>query len=187
MRIEYKTTPMPQYINHIKTVNMKRARTEYICPSCGVHVRKRDFEKHVVDTHKNKADEVFAKFYGLQFPVKCSCGRELHYSPSNRGFPTSCGLCVENDVKGISDFRNSSEATSAIEKMEKDLAEAKRRKKELEQEEALEKLPLDQLPFPSAKYKTFMKRLALTIRVKTLNGEKDKLMELATFIENKLR
>ena len=53
MRIEYKTTPMPQYVNRIKTVSMKRAQTEYVCPSCGVHVRKRDFEKHVLDTHKN--------------------------------------------------------------------------------------------------------------------------------------
>jgi hypothetical protein len=66
------------------------------------------------------------------------------------------------------------------------LLAAKEQEKKLRQEEKLETVPLEELPFPSVKYKTFMARLAMAIRVNAVNGDKDKLFELANFIQSRL-
>jgi hypothetical protein len=61
-------------------------------------------------------------------------------------------------------------------------AEAKRLAKEAE----LERIPLNELPFPTRKDPRFIQRISKEIRVHAINGEKDKLIQLANFIDAQL-
>lgn len=61
-------------------------------------------------------------------------------------------------------------------------AEEARLKKEAE----LDKTPIDQLPFPSIKYASFMRRLSRMIRQYGINGEKKRLIDLSNLIDKKI-
>ena len=185
MKLNYITKPRDQYVTHLKTESMKRTRTLYQCPLCQCNIPKRSFEDHVYTKHKLRADEAFAMFYGVKWPAKCSCGRDLHYNRTHRGFQVSCGYCTQPD-NNTTTYKSANDAHSHVEQLEQMLLAAKEQEKKLRQEEKLETVPLEELPFPSVKYKTFMARLAMARRVNAVNGDKDKLFGLANFIQSRL-
>lgn len=163
MKLNYITTPAEQWINVIKTPSMKKAKTEYECPLCHLPFPKRGFENHVYENHKNRVDEAFALLYGLPYPARCSCGKELHYSPSHKGFQKTCGQCNSGLVEEVK-YKSSDDAHKHVEQLEQMLAQAKFEENKLKKEEELQKIPLEKLLFPSQKYKSFIKRLSNMIR-----------------------
>lgn len=183
--IKYKTTPMPQYVVELKSPGKNYTNTDYVCPLCSTQVRKRFFGDHVKKVHPIRNDEVYARLLGLQYPVTCSCGKELHYSESNRGFPSSCGRCTENEIVGR-EFKDADDAHNEVEKLKSLLAKAQAEEAMLKKEAELDKTPIDQLPFPSIKYASFMRRLSRMIRQYGINGEKERLIELSNLIDKKI-
>lgn len=124
MTIKYKTTPLQQFIVEYQSPNGSNDKlTDYICPLCKTQVRKRYFGEHVNKVHALRKDEVFAKLFGLASPYYCSCGKELHYSDANKGFPTRCGKCTENDVVERT-YKNAEDAHAHVEKLKELLATA---------------------------------------------------------------
>lgn len=186
MRVTYITKALDKWTTVIKTPQMKKARTEYECPLCHGTVKKRDFEEHAFKEHKSRSEEALSLLYGLPYPYRCSCGKDLHYSSLHKGFPTCCGNCSTGTVTEV-DYKNSKEARTHIEQLEQLLKIARDKETQLKKEEELSKIPLDKLLFPSIKYKYFMKRLSSQIRVSVINGEKDKLIEIANLIDNKFK
>lgn len=187
MKLNYITKPNSKFVSILKTESMKRARTIYQCPLCLQTFSKHSFEDHVYSTHRFRVDEAFAAFYGAS--LHCSgCGKDLHYSRQYRGFPTVCSSCSSKSISTSStSYRSSADAHNHVEQLELLLLEAKQREKELKAQEQLESTPLEKLPFPSRKYKAFLTRVALEIRVGAVNGDKQRLLDLATFIDSRTK
>jgi len=74
-----------------------------------------------------------------------------------------------------------------VEQLKQLLANAEAEEKRLKREAEMEKIPLEELPFPSAKYVTLMRRLSKAIRINAVNGDQEKLLELANFLDKKLK
>ena len=183
--IRYKTTPLPQFVVELKSPGKNYTNTDYVCPLCKTQVRKRYFGEHVDKVHALRKDECFAKLFGLQVPVRCSCGKELHYSEAQKGFPTSCGKCSENDVAERT-YKNADDAHSHVEALKELLAKAQAEEIRLKKEAEFDKVPIEELPFPSIKYSQFMRKLSRLIRIHAANGEKDRLFELSNLIDKKI-
>lgn len=185
MKIQYVTEPRDQYVTRVKTGTMKYARTDYTCPLCNVSYSRREFDSHVSGKHGKRYDEAYAMLFGLPYPVRCTCGKELHYSALNKGFPKTCGNCSTGCVS-VPKYSSAEDAHKHAEQLRQMLANAKAEELRLKKEAELSRLPLKDLPFPSRKYVTFLKRLAMDIRCYTVNGETDKLKDLANFITGKI-
>ncbi len=186
MKIKYLTTPLPQYVTRNKTDGMVYARTNITCPLCKCAVPSRKFEEHVSTSHALRADECYAMLYGAKWPARCTCGKDLHYSPKHKGFPTSCGVCdmgLTNEVH----YKNADDAHKHAEQLRAQLANAIAEEKRLAQEAELSRIPLDKLPFPTKKDFRFLKRLSISLRTYTAGLEKDKLFGLADVIDNMLK
>lgn len=185
MKITYITEPKEQYVTRQKTAEMKYTRTTYHCPMCKEPSVKREFEAHVFKKHARRVDEVFAMLYGMPYPVRCSCGKELHYSQAHKGFPTSCGTCDTGCVTQVQ-YKNAEDAHKHYEQLMAMVANAKYEEKRLKLEEELSKVPLSELPFPTKKDPRMLKRISMDMRVYAINGEKQKLLDLANFIDSRL-
>ncbi len=185
MTLQYITEPLEQYVTRTKTNDMVYARTTIQCPSCRQTFSKREYEDHVMKIHGANVDKVFAALFGLQFPVRCTCGKELHYIPAKKGFPKVCGSCSMGSST-TSTYKNADDAHKHVEQLEALLAVAKAAEKKLAQEAELSRVPLMELPFPTRKDPRLLRRISMDLRTYTINGEKDKLLELANFIDNNL-
>lgn len=183
MKINYVTTPLEKYVTCNKPEGAKYSRTSYTCPLCGETVAKHNFEEHVKTKHPANVDKAFALLFGLEYPVRCSCGKMLHYSTVNHGYPTSCGTCTESS-RSTMVYTSAEDALNHIKKMEEDIAYARQEAKRLEKEAELSRTPLKDFPFPTRKDTRFLKRLAIELRTHTVNGDKEKLFELANFISS---
>lgn len=190
MKIKYVTGALEQYTVKHRSAETNYTTTEYICPLCRVQVAKRSFEQHVFKTHGARADEAFARLFGIQSPARCSCGKDLHYSEAHKGFPTICGTCAAKDTVAttgqLPDYKNADDAHNHVKKLEELLAAAKAEEVRLKKEAELSRIPLDQPPFPSMRYNPFMRRLAMAIRTHAVNGEQQKLFDLANLIDSKI-
>ena len=186
MKLNIKTEPLPQYVTHVKTAGMKYTRTNYQCPLCQVPFSKREFEDHVYKVHATRADECFAKLFGVPWPARCTCGRELHYSTTHKGFQTTCGNCTAGTITGVAEYKNADEAKKAEAQLKAMLLHAQAEAKRLAKEAELDRIPLNELPFPSRKDPRMLRRIAKELRVYTINGEKDKLIQLANFLDSQL-
>lgn len=184
MKINYVTAPLLQYVTATSVPGMKYKRTTYTCPLCKAIYNKRDFEAHVFKTHGSRSDEAFAMLFGLPYPYRCSCGKDLHYSSLNKGFPKTCGNCTMGSAD-IPKYKSADDAHKHVEQLQAMLANAKAEEIRLKKESELSRIPLKDLPFPSMKYASFLKRLAMDIRIYAVNGELDKLKDLANFIERR--
>lgn len=188
MKLNYITEPLDQYVTRHKGEGMKHARTTYHCPLCKGPIPKRSFEEHVLTEHAVRAQECFAMFYGVPWPAKCNgCGRDLHYSPSHKGFQRICSNCAMGEVTGSTEYKSPDDARQHIAKLEAILAHAREEAKRLDREAELDRIPLKELPFPSKKDPRFMMRISKLIRCFTVGGEKDKLIDLANTIDAKLK
>ena len=183
--IKYITKPIDRYMTRIKTENMVHAMTNYECPLCHGTFSKRYFEDHVYKVHGTRADECFAMLFGLPNPVRCSCGKELRYSMVKKGYPDRCGSCSTGSLSKA-EYNTPEEARLHVEQLEQMLAEAKLEEKRLKKEAELNSVPLGSLPFPSRKDSRFLKKLSLEIRIKTANGDKDGLFEIANIVDKML-
>jgi len=186
MKLNIKTEPLPQYVTHVKTAGMKYTRTNYQCPLCQIPFSKREFEDHVYKVHSTRADECFAKLFGVPWPARCTCGRELHYSTSHKGFQTTCGNCTAGTITGVAEYKNADEAKKAEAQLKAMLLHAQAEAKRLAKEAELDRIPLNELPFPSRKDPRMLRRIAKELRVYAINGEKDKLIQLANFLDSQL-
>ena len=186
MKVKYITEPKEQYITRTKTKDMIYARTTIHCPLCKAPIPSRQFEKHVRTEHTLRADECFAMLYGLPWPYRCGCGKELCYSSAHKGFPKSCGTCNMGTTSKLN-YKNAEEAHKHVEQLEAMLAEAKSEEKRLSKEAELSRVPLAELPFPTKKDFRFLKRLSMGIRVNAVNCDKEKLFELANVIDNMIK
>jgi len=186
MKLNIKTEPLPQYVTHVKTAGMKYTRTNYQCPLCQVPFSKREFEDHVYKVHATRADECFAKLFGVPWPARCTCGRELHYSTTHKGFQTTCGNCTAGTITGVAEYKNADEAKKAADQLKAMLIHAQDEAKRLAKEAELERIPLNELPFPSRKDPRMLRRIAKDMRTYAINGEKDKLVQLANFLDSQL-
>lgn len=183
MKINYITEPKEQYVTRQKAEGMKYTRTTIHCPLCKGPFSKREFESHVYLKHAFRVDECFAMLYGISTPARCSCGRDLHYSRTYHGFPKSCGQCETGLVAGHVEYKNVDEANKHVAQLEAMLAEARSSAKRMEKEAELEKIPLEQLPFPSRKDTRLLRRVSKLIRIHAVNGEKEELFKLANFLD----
>jgi hypothetical protein len=186
MKLNIKTEPLPQYVTHVKTAGMKYTRTNYQCPLCQIPFSKREFEDHVYKVHATRADECFAKLFGVPWPARCTCGRELHYSTTHKGFQTTCGNCTAGTITGVAEYKNADEAKKAEAQLKAMLLHAQAEAKRLAKEAELDRIPLNELPFPSRKDPRMLRRIAKELRVYAINGEKDKLIQLANFLDSQL-
>ena len=186
MKLNIKTEPLPQYVTRSKTAGMKYTRTNYQCPLCQIPFSKRDFEDHVYKVHATRADECFAKLFGVPWPARCTCGRELHYSTTHKGFQTTCGNCTAGTITGVAEYKNADEAKKAEAQLKAMLLHAQAEAKRLAKEAELDRIPLNELPFPSRKDPRMLRRIAKELRVYAINGEKDKLIQLANFLDSQL-
>jgi hypothetical protein len=188
VKLNYITEPLEQYVTRTKGEGMKHARTSYHCPLCRAVIPKRTFEEHVLTEHAMRAQECFAMFYGVQWPAKCKCcNRELHYSPAHKGFQRVCGNCMMGNATGSTEYKNADDARNHIAELEAMLANAKEEAKRLEREAELDRIPLKELPFPSKKDPRLLMRVSKVMRVYAVNGEKDKLIELANLLDSKIK
>lgn len=186
MTIQYITEPLEQYVTRIKTGDMVYARTTIHCPSCRQPFKKGEFEEHVNKVHGANAEKVFAMLFGLPYPYRCaSCGKEIKYSPAKKGFAKMCGSCMTG-CNNPTTYKNKEDAHKSVEQLTAMLAHAKAEEKRLAQEEELSRIPLSELPFPTKKDTRLLKRIAMDIRTHAINGDQDKLKELANFIDNNL-
>lgn len=185
MKQKYTNTPVQQFVVETKSPGKNYTNTDYICPLCRTQVRKRYFGEHVDKIHALRKDEVYARLFGLAYPVRCSCGTELHYDDTKKGFPSSCGKCNGNVVME-KEYKNAEDAHDHVEQLKELLARAQAEEVRLKKEAELEKTPIEELPFPSIKYEKFMRRLSKLIRVHALNADKAKLFELANLIDKKI-
>lgn len=183
MKVNYITEPKEQYVTHIKSEGMKYTRTMIHCPLCKGPYSKREFENHVYQKHAYRVDECFAMLYGVPTPARCSCGRELHYSRTYHGFPRTCGQCETGVVAGKVEYKNVDEANKHVAQLEAMLAEARASAKRMEKEAELEKIPLEQLPFPSRKDTRFLRRFSKLIRMHTVNGDKEEVYKLLNLLD----
>jgi hypothetical protein len=186
MKLNIKTEPLPQYVTHVKTAGMKYTRTNYQCPLCQIPFSKREFEDHVYKVHATRADECFAKLFGVPWPARCTCGRELHYSSTHKGFQTTCGNCTAGTITGVAEYKNADEAKKAEAQLKAMLLHAQAEAKRLAKEAELDRIPLSELPFPSRKDPRMLRRIAKELRVYAINGEKVKLIQLANFLDSQL-
>lgn len=184
MNIKYINKPVAHYVVSYKSPKANYTLTDYVCPLCKCQTRKRFFGEHVDGTHAIRKDEVYAKLLGLEYPVLCKCGKELHYSEANRGFPVNCGKCNYDDSTSR-EYKNVEDAHYDVERLKGLLANAQAEESRLKREAELDKIPIDELPFPSLKYAKFMRRLSRLIRQYGINGEKERLIELANMIDKK--
>ena len=185
MKIDYITKPLPQYVTSTVAPGMKNHRTTYTCPLCKVSYSKREFESHVFTTHGTRSGEAFAMLYGVPYPSRCTCGKELYYSTAKKGFPKTCGNCSMGSTEPPK-YKSADDARKHVEQLQALLAAAKAEETRLKKEAELSRIPLKDLPFPSMKYVSFLKRLTMDIRTYAVNGELDKLKELANFIDSKI-
>lgn len=186
MKITYITTPKQQYVTRNKPQGMKYTRTIITCPLCQQPFAKRDFEEHAYKFHGTRADECFAKLFGVPWPAKCTCGKDLRYSQANKGFPMSCGNCAMGTVTGV-EYHSVDEAKQNVEKLKAALAFAQDEARRLAREDELNRTPIDQLPFPSRKDPRLLKKISMSMRTFAINGEKDNLIKLANFIDALLK
>lgn len=185
MNLKYITEPLDKYVTRTKNANMTYTRTTITCPLCMAPFPKRDFENHVFNGHGTRVDECFAKLFGISHPSRCTCGKELHYSPNHRGFPTTCGNCATGTLTGV-EYKSVDDANAHVSQLEALLAQAKAQARKLEKEAELEKIPLEKLPFPSRKDPSLLMRISKLLRTHAVNGDRDKLIELANFIDKKV-
>jgi hypothetical protein len=185
MKVTYYTKPLPQYVSTKLEQGMKNHRTTYTCPLCKIPYSKREFESHVFKTHANRIDEAFAMLFGIPYPSRCSCGKELHYSQSNRGFPKTCGNCTMGSVDAPQ-YKNADDAHKHVEQLQAMLANARAEETRLKKEAELSRIHIEQLNFPSSRYNAFLRRLTMNIRTYAVNWEPEKLKELANFIDSKI-
>lgn len=186
MKINYLTTMQDQFVTRTKSGDMKYTHTDVTCPLCRNIFSIRSFEGHVYEKHPQRVDECFAKLYGAPWPARCSCGKELHYSPSRKGFPTQCGSCVTGTVGGGVKYKNAAEAEQHVAQLTAYLEQAKAEAKRLAKEAELSRTPLNELPFPTRKDPRLLKRIANDMRTYAINGDKDNLIQLANFIDGQL-
>lgn len=182
MKLKYITEPLEKFVTRRKNAETNYTITTIHCPLCNEPNSKREFEDHVFTRHSQRVDECFAKLFGLPWPARCACGHELKYSRKHKGFPKTCGAC-QTGTQTTLEFTSSVEAEKHIEQLKALLDKAKEEKKRLETEEKLTRIPLEQLPFPTRKNPSFLTRLAMAIRVNVVNGETDKLKEIANVID----
>lgn len=186
MAIKYITEPLPKFVTRIKPAGAKYTRTTYTCPLCNGPFPKKDFEDHVRKTHGSRLDECFARLFGLPWPYRCACGKDLRYSSAQGGFPDKCGSCSTGNIT-TPNYKDANDAHNHVEQLKQLLANAEAEEKRLKREAEMEKIPLEELPFPSAKYVTLMRRLSKAIRINAVNGDQEKLLELANFLDKKLK
>jgi hypothetical protein len=186
MQLKYITEPKEQYLSHQKTEGMKYTRTTIHCPLCKGPFPKRQFEDHVYQYHGSKVDECFAMLFGLPFPYRCSCGKDLHYSRIYKGFPTTCGNCATGTLSRA-EYKSPEDAHAHKEQLKELLAFAEAEEKRLKKEAELSRIPLEQLPFPSRKDPRFLQRLSQKIRLHAVNCEKEELFAIANLIDKMLK
>ncbi len=182
-KIKYITEPLEKFITKQKGEGQKNFRTTIHCPLCLAPFSKREYEDHVFSKHSARVDECFAKLFGLQFPARCECGRDLHYSRTYHGFPKSCGHCDTGCVNGQIEFKNSEDAAKRVEQLKTLLAHAQEEQKRLKKEEDDERIPLSELPFPTRKDPRLLRRVSKLMRVYAINGEQKNLTDLANFLD----
>lgn len=183
--IKYINKPVDRYMTRIKSPNAIYTSTNYECPLCKGTFSKRNFDDHVFKTHGNRADECFAMLFGLPYPVRCSCGKELHYSRTKKGYPDRCGSCATGTFSKL-EYKNAEDAHKHVEQLKQMLADAQNEEKRLKKEAQLSSVPINELPFPTRKDSRFLKRVSMSIRIHAVNGEKDKLIEIANIIDKML-
>lgn len=186
MQLKYITTPKPQYVTHAKTEGMKYTRTTIHCPLCRAPFPKRSFEDHVFHDHGARVDECFSMLFGLPHPYRCSCGKDLHYSRTFKGFPASCGNCSTGTLSKAN-YTSADDAHQHFLQLQEMAAQAKAEEIRLKKEAELSRIPIEQLPFPSRKDPRFLKRLSQKIRLHAVNCEKDELIALANLIDRMLK
>lgn len=178
--------PLDQYVMVYKDSTMTNARTTYQCPLCKLPFSKREFENHVYKVHSARAEEAFAMLYGLSYPVRCTCGKELRYSSTHKGFPRTCGSC-QTGTSEVVQYQNADEAHKHIEQLQAMLENAKVEEKRLKAEAELSRKTVKDFPFPSYKYNNFMKKLSMEIRINAVQMDKAKLLELANWIDSSVK
>lgn len=182
MQIKYIDTPKEQFVTRMKTGEMKYTRTTIHCPLCTSPFAKREFEDHVYKMHGTRADECFARLYGLPYPTRCaSCGNPIHYV-RHKGFPLTCANCTTGTVTGV-EYKNADDAHKHVEQLTALLAQARSEEKRLAKEAELDRVPIEQLPFPSRKDPRFLQRVSKMMRTFFINGEKERGIELANLID----
>ena len=186
MQLKYITEPKEQYVTHMKTGDMKYTRTTIHCPLCRAPIAKRGFEDHVYSEHGSRVDECFALLFGLPQPYRCSCGKDLHYSRTYKGFPTTCGNCATGTLS-MAEYKSPEDAHAHKEQLRQMLAFADAEEKRLKKEAELSRIPLDKLPFPSRKDPRFLQRLSQKIRTHAVNCEKDELFAIASLIDKMVK
>ena len=185
MQLKYIDTPKEQFVTRQKTEGMKYTRTTIHCPLCTGPFPKREFEAHVYKQHAQRADECFARLYGLPVPTRCAgCGNPLHYV-RGKGFPTTCAKCTTGTVTGV-EYKNAEDAEKHVAQLTALLADAKAQAKKLAREAELERVPIQDLPFPSRKDPRLLQRISKMMRTFAINGEKERMIELANFLDRKI-
>ena len=174
-------TPLDKYVTTVKPEGAKHARTLYTCPICNAPIKKRDFNGHVRKEHPLRYDATYALLFGLDYPVRCGCGKEIHYSHALHAFSDTCGACGSATEKR---YRTAQEAHKHVEQLKALLAKAKDEESRLEKESELLRIPLGDLPFPTRKDSRFLKRIAIDIRTHAAGCDKAKLFELANTIDS---
>ena len=185
-QLKYITTPKEQYVTHQKTEGMKYSRTTIHCPLCRTPFPKRVFEDHVYQKHPLRADECFAMLFGLPHPYRCTCGKDLHYSRTFKGFPVSCGNCATGTLSKA-EYTSADDAHAHAEQLRQLMLQAQAEEKRLKKEAELSRIPIEQLPFPSRKDPRFLQRLSQKIRLHAVNCDKDQLIALANLIDGMLK
>lgn len=182
MRLKmWRTDILPQYLTKQKAEGAQKAMNLIHCPSCRQPFYARAFEQHVYTTHGANADKVFAMLYGLEYPVKCSCGRELRYSETHKGFPVKCGHCT--GAKGDTQYATAEDALKEAQELEERAAAAREAAKQIAAARDLSNLPLQQMPFPTKKDPRLLRRISMDMRTYAVNGDKDRLIDLANYVD----
>lgn len=185
-QLKYITQPKEQYVTHQKTEGMKYSRTTIHCPLCRTPFPKRVFEDHVYQKHPLRVDECFAMLFGLPHPYRCTCGKDLHYSRTFKGFPVSCGNCATGTLSKA-EYTSADDAHKHFVQLQALAAQAKAEEKRLKKEAELSRIPIEQLPFPSRKDPRFLQRLSQKIRTAAVECDKEALFGLANLIDGMLK
>lgn len=187
----------PTYLSSVvKNEETGRHYLQVTCPSCNQVFSKREFYDHVLKGHAKRKDEVLSKLFGIkQFPVICSCGKEVHFNETTGIYSRKCSYCTATDRTlgagsgsenmNLDELLEEQKRLEAAFKAKQDDLAAKIEvaKKEMEWK-SLDVHSVNPRFLPDAA--KFIRKISYDLRVFVTNSEKQKAYDLLNYLDSYL-
>lgn len=195
-KINFKYVDQSYLSTIVKNKDNGRRYLQVTCPSCGITFDKREFYDHVLNVHAKKKDEVLSKLFGIkQFPVICSCGKEVHFNETTGIYSRKCSYCTATDrTFGAGSDSENMNLDELLEEQKRLEAAFKAKQEELtaQIEAAKKEQEWKSIDIHSSKPRflpdaqKFVRKISYELRVHATNGDKQKIHEILNFLDRYL-